>query len=224
MEPRANDRGAVMTGDSWDLTPSDDLADLTLSEVVQLAQSTPSRVVDEDRVQIAVRFVPPGFRSIMEQLADEHYTSYSRLTRHALDHGMAILDAQPWVAALRSAYQLTRSDAMSGGDQEALARLNQVVSYEFRQQQAFRTTLAVSRETAGRVTDLAMACGTHAPAVGVVTVLVSLLTLHNNRGYRRGLYGEVKAFQRFVIRRTRLLSLGDGESGLSGPRRPARLR
>ncbi len=191
----------------WDRPPNDLLS---LNDVLRAAALRPSRIEDEERAQIAVRLTPPGYRAIMGQLAHEHRVSYSFLTRHALDLGIGIFDAHPAIGALRHAYDLTRSDAMSSGDQDALVRLNQQVSYEFQRSQVDRTTLTVSRETAARLAELAMICGIPTGKLGVLTVLLAVLTLPNNRGYRDGLIAEVAAFHRFVVRRTRVLLLGDG--------------
>lgn len=195
--------------DLWATDPSVDSRDMSLREYMREAAVTPTRI-DDQPSQIAVRVAPVGFRGIMRQLAREQRVSYSALMSHALDHGMAILDAQVSVIALRDAYDLTNAAAMSSGDQEALARLNQVATFDFKHPQTFRTTLSVSRNTSARVGDLAIICGMPAPRLAVVTVLVSVLTLPNNRGYREALLDEVEAFHRFVIYRRRVLLLGEG--------------
>jgi hypothetical protein len=207
----------------WDLDPPDDLADMTLGDVLRQAAQLPSRVEDDDAVQIAVRVAPIGFRGIIRQLAREARPSYSHFIRKALDHGMAILDKTESIIALREAYDLTNSSAMSSGDLDALGRLNQTAGYDFKHPQSLRTSFTASKNTTARVADLAIVCGIPLPRLAVLTVLVSVLTLPNNRGYRAALVDEIEAFERFVVYRTRVLRLGDGpDSGGAGT--PRRLR
>jgi len=183
---------------------------MSLSDFIQLAAASATRTEDEKRDQIPVRVAPPGFRPIMGQLAHENRVSYSRFARYALAQGIAILDDEPWVIGARKAYNLTRADAMSRGDQDALGRLSQDVTYEFQRSQEDRTTLAISHESHARLAELAMVFGIPTSRLAVLVVLVSLLTLPNNRRYRDGFIEEVKAFRRFVVRRTRVLEMGDG--------------
>jgi hypothetical protein len=145
----------------------------------------------------------------MRQLAVELHVSYSGLMRLALEHGIARLSAHPSIIALVQAYDLTHSSAMSKGDQEALRRLNQVITYDFKHPQALRTTLAASKETAWRISDLAIPCGIPQPRLAVLAVLESVLTLANFRGYREALIDEMNAFYRFAVYRRRVLLMGD---------------
>lgn len=208
--------------DAWETSPADDPAEMSLSDVIRGVVMQPSRIEDEEAGPIAVRVANTGFRGIMRQLARELRISYSGLMRQAVHHGMGILDAHPSIVALRQAYDLTNSAAMSSGDQDALTRLNQIAAYDFKHPQSFRTTLTVSRETAARVADLAIVCGIPTPRLAVLTVLVSVLTLPNNRGYRDALLDEIEAFHRFVLYRRRVLLLGEGPGSGTGARRRLR--
>jgi hypothetical protein len=162
-----------------------------------------------DEKSIGVRFVPPGFRGVLGQLAREYRVSYSSLTREALAVGIEELNREHWIIDARQAYYDTRANAMSTGDPEALTRIDQRSHYQFLRTQPYRMTLAASRETAARVAELAVVCGIHTPALGVLTVIVAVLGLPNRRGYRDLLTAEVEAFTRSVIRHTRVLRLGD---------------
>lgn len=204
---------------SWELAPTDNLAEASLDDVVREAAVQPVRLDDEDSAQIALREAPVGFRGILRLLAQELRTSYSRLVRAALDHGMALLGTAPEVIALEAAYDLATAAAMSRGDRDALAQLNQVSAYEFQHPQKFRTTLAVSKKTSSRISDLAIACGIPRPHLAVLAVIVSVLTLPNNRLYRDVLHEEVDAFMRFVVWRRRVLALGRPDQPGPGPRR-----
>ena len=192
----------------WETDPPDDPAETSLSVVIRNAEQTASRRDDDENAQIAVRVVLPGLRAIAGQLAHEHRVSYTRFVRYAIEHGLALLDAHPAIIAVRDAYDLTRASAMSTGDRDALRRLNQVTNYEFQQSQELRTSFRVSREVAARVSDLAMVCGIEAPRLAVVILIIAVLTLPNNRGYREGLIEEVKAFHRHLAYRRRVLTLG----------------
>jgi hypothetical protein len=184
-------------------------SELSLTEVIREAELTAHRVNDDELKQIAVRFVVPGMRGVMGQLAREHETSYSDLTRHALDHGIQILDSLPWIGALHQGYDQLRYRAMSTGDEDALARLGQTGRYELQRSQEDRTTFSVHRETLSKISSLAVASGIHVPPLAVVLVAISVVTLPNNRGYRKWYIAEVKAFRRFVDHRTQILLLPD---------------
>ncbi len=180
-----------------------------------------SRVEDDDAVQIAVRVAPIGFRGIIRQLARELRVSYTHFIRKALDHGIAMLDTWESIIALREAYDLTSAAAMSSGDLDALGRLNQTAAYDFKHPQSLRTSFTASKNTSARIADLAIVCGIPLPRLAVLTVLVSVLTLPNSRGYRHALEDEIEAFERFVVYRRRVLLLGEGpdSGGADAPRR-----
>ncbi len=104
----------------------------------------------------------------MDQLSRELRTSYSILTRYSVQLGMDRLDSTSWVARVRYAYDSVRSGAMSGGDHEALARLDQPEPFVFQRPQKRRTTLTVPPETAARVGKLAMVCALVPGEMGVL--------------------------------------------------------
>ncbi len=195
--------------EAWATAP-DELSDMTLMEVLNdLTVRGSLDVSDESRQQIRLHEAPPGFRALMGKLADELFVSYSGLSRVALGHGIAKLEVRPWVDRLRSAYEHVRREGMDKGDPDALGRLNLTVQYSFRQSRPIATTLDASRATAARISDLAMVCGISRATIAVIAIALSLLTLRNNRGYRKLLEDEVDAFRRFAIRRTKELRLGD---------------
>lgn len=194
---------------AWETAP-DQLSDLTLMGILNDPSIRESLDDDDDsRQQIRLREALPGFRAMMGKLADELFISYSALCRATLGHGTAILEVQPWIGHLRSAYEHLRREGMDRGDPDALSRLNQTVHYNFQQSRPASTTMDVSRATAARISDLAMVCGISRPKLAVIAVAVSLLTLRNNRGYRKLLQAEVDALERYVIRRTREFRLED---------------
>lgn len=198
------DRGAA-----WETAP-DTLADMSLSDLVDELADIPARWDEEQAARIGVRLAPYGFRVMMGELAHEHRISYSRLTRFALQHGMAILDGDPGIIALRAEFRRTTHAAMSRGDRDALTRLNQTGAYEFQHPQHDRTTLTVSRETQARIEDLARTCGISSSRLGVLAMLVSLTTLRDPRQYLEALRDEVRAFHRSVQHRRKVLTLGMG--------------
>ncbi len=195
--------------EAWETSP-DELSDMTLMEILNDPTVRGCLDVSEEaRQQIRLHEAPPGFRALMGKLADELFVSYSGLSRVTLGHGLAILEAKPWIEHLRSAYEHVRREGMDKGDPDALARLNLTARYSFRQSRPVATTLDASRATAARISDLAMVCGVPRAVIAVVAIALSLLTLKNNRGYRALLEAEVDAFRRYVIRRTKELRLGD---------------
>ncbi len=195
--------------EAWETSP-DGLSDMTLTEVLNdLTVRASLDVPEEGRQQIRLHEAPPGFRALMGKLADELFVSYSGLSRVTLGHGLAILEAKPWIGHLRSAYEHVRREGMDKGDPDALGRLNLTMRYSFRQSRPVATTLDASRATAARISDLAMVCGVPRAVVAVVAIALSLLTLRNNRGYRKLLDDEVDTFRRYVLRRTKELRLGD---------------
>src|SRR5207249_3959086 len=129
--------------------------DVSLIDLLREAAAEPHRLSEQDRAQIAVNRVPAGFRTIADQLTSELHTSYSTLTRYSVLLGMDRFDSTLWIARLRYVYNTIRAAAMSGGDDEALARLDRPEAFEFRRTQKRRTTLSVSRDTAARVGKLA---------------------------------------------------------------------
>jgi hypothetical protein len=198
----------------------DEPGEVRLDELLREAAAQPQRLSEQDRAQIAVNDVPAGFRTITDQLSRELRTSYSILTRHSVQLGMDRLDSTLWIARVRHAYDEVRSGAMSGGDRESLARLDQPEPFVFQAPQPRRTTLTVAPETAARVGKLAMVCALTPGELGVLAAVVGLLTLPNNRGYRDGLIEEVEAFERRVARRTRHLLGEPAPRQASSLRRP----
>ena len=196
--------------DSWiTATEGTPLAEATLDEVLRYA-ATYKDPEDSEAVRIGVRLTPPGWRAIMRMIAREYRVSYSRLAYYALGHGIAVLDEQEAISALRAAYNTTSSQAMEKGDPSALARLNVVATYDFQRSQSFRTTLIASKETDARITDLAMICGISTNRLAVLVTLVSLITLGDRRKYQDGLREEVNAFYEFALWRRQVLQIGDG--------------
>lgn len=193
--------------DPWDLVPRDQLASLTLDEVLTLVGRRPTRD-DGDGVLISIRVAPVGYRAIMAQLAREHRISFSRLAVVTAWHGTARLEADSRMQLLRHSYEATRSAAMDSGDRDALARLNQNAPHDFQYSQAIRTTLGMPRDLHARLGDLGMVCGLALPRVAVYATVESALTLDNARKYRDVLRSEMQALFRHVEYRNRVLRLG----------------
>ena len=193
--------------DPWELVPRDELALLSLDEVLaQVGKRTGDD--DEPAAIIAIRVAPVGFRAIMAHLAHEHRMSFSRLALLSSWHGVTKLEVDPRIQLLRQSYESTRSAAMDSGDLDALARLNQNTPHDFQHSQAIRTTIAVPRTLQARLVDLGMVCGLPLPRILVYAVLESTLTLDNSRRYRTVLEEEQMALMRHVEYRNRVLRLG----------------
>jgi hypothetical protein len=193
--------------DPWQTEPPS-LAELALSDVLRKVEQFEGRL-DEQPAQVGVRVATPGFRAIAAAIAHKYRISYSKLTRFALQHGLAILDEDAAIISLRRAFGRTAEDAMDRGDPSALTRLDQTGRYEFVRSEALRTTLTSSRELNARLADLAGVCGMPMSCLGVIAVLVSLVTLADQAGYQVLLREEVAEFYAFVARRTQVLTLGD---------------
>lgn len=192
--------------DPWELVPRDELALLTLDEVlVQVGRRRGND--DEAAAIIAIRVAPVGFRAIMAHLAREHRMSFSRLALLSSWHGVTKLEAEPRIQMLRQSYESTRSAAMDSGDLDALARLNQNTAHDFQHSQAIRTTIAVPRTLQARLVDLGMVCGLALPRIVIHAILESTLTLDNSRKYRVVLEQEQAAFMRHIEYRNRVLRL-----------------
>jgi len=78
-------------GDPWQLAPRDELALLTLDEVLDRRGHLPSEIQDEDAIPVGIRVAPVGFRVILGLLAGERHVSYSGLTLLASAHGLVLL-------------------------------------------------------------------------------------------------------------------------------------
>jgi hypothetical protein len=193
--------------DPWELVSRPELASLTLDEVLALIGRRALRD-DDAAVVISIRVAPVGFRAVMGHLAREHDMSFSRIALVTAWHGITRLEADSRVQLLRETYEETRSDAMDSGEVDALARLNQNTPHDFQHSQAIRTTVAVPRDLAARLGDLAMVCGLQLPRIAVYAILESTLTLDNTRKYRDVLRSEMSALIRHVEYRTRVLRLG----------------
>ena len=194
--------------DPWQLAPRDELASLTLDEVLDRRGHLPSQIQDEDAIPVGIRVAPVGFRVILGLLAGERHVSYSGLTLLASAHGLVLLATDERMVKLFRVYTAASRAGLTSGDQDALARLGQKSDYRFQHSQAEHTTLPVWRTIHARLVELSMACGISAARLTVVAILVSLLTLPNQRNYRQGLEDEVVAFWRFVAHRERVLRLG----------------
>jgi hypothetical protein len=199
--------GSDDAGDPWNLVPRDELAALTLDEVLALVGRRAIRD-DDPALVIAIRVAPVGFRAIMGHLARERHMSFSRLALLTAWHGVAKLEGDSRVQLLRQTYEATRSAAMDSGDRDALAQLNQNTPHDFQHSQAIRTTIAAPRALHARLGDLAMVCGIPLPRVAIYAILESTLTLENSRKYREVLLSEMAAFMRHVEYRNRVLRLG----------------
>ena len=195
-------------GDPWQLAPRDELAALTLEEVLDRRGHLPSEIQDQDTIPVGIRVAPVGFRVILGLIAGERHVSYSGLTLLASAHGLVLLATDARLVELCRVYTAASGAGLSSGDHDVLARLGQKSDYRFQHSQAEHTTLPVWRTIHARTVELSMACGISAARLTVVAILVSLLTLPNQRKYRQGLEDEVAAFWRFVAHRERILRLG----------------
>ena len=174
----------------WD-TISADGPDLMLSSkgLDQLLSSRKSMDSIDDsehpHEQIGIRSAPPGFRAVCNHLARQYRISYSKFVRLALKHGAAILAADNRLRSLKRAYQALSESAIDSGDPASLARLDQPQSFEFLRTNPVRTTLSCMRKVVGDVADLSRTCGVHVATMGVIAIYCSLMTLPNERGYRK---------------------------------------
>lgn len=201
--------------DSW-RTASEELdADVSLAEYVALDRQVAKRVDEDDRAQVGVRSLPNGLRAVLGRLAREHAVSFSSFTRAAFEYGVVLLEQELWIQTLRDVYDSATAAAMDEGQRGALRRLDRKVQYDFRDPVQYRTTLAVSRVTKARIAELAHICGIYAGQFAVVALLRALLTLDNNRGYRKSIEEEVAAFREFILHRILELQLPDAPSRLA---------
>ena len=163
---------------------------------------------DETRQSaIGIRNAPAGFRTIIRALAKKHRVSFSELIRRSLLHGAAILAANFEMKDLVRVHTEARERALDLGEQRALTRLDQVHPYDFVSSETCHTTLSVDIEVKGQLSELADVCGTHLNRVAVIAVAASILTLPNERDYRRILFEEMDGFWAMVKERIQLLKL-----------------
>lgn len=197
MEPR-NQRGIV---------PRDLLFDLTLDDL--LGEVRAMRSLDEERTTtVGIRVAPMGFRVMIDLLADERRTSFSRIALAGSVQGLALLEAEPAVRACRVAYRRATAAAFDEGDRDVMSRLGKTTSYNFEHAEGEHTTFPVWAKVHAVIVRTALACGIAPARLAVLCIVRSILTLPNNRKYRRGLQDEIDAFLRHVSYRERILRLG----------------
>lgn len=203
---------------SWETAP--DVEDTDLSDVIRQLRRQPRPIDEEQPARLGLRSVPAGFRAVVHRLAREHFVSMSAFAKTAFDVGMDLLDQEPWIIYLRQVYDRVSEAAIDGGRPSAMRRLDRRTSYGFRDSAEYHTTFPVSRRTQARIVELADICGIHASQMGVLAILRALLTLRNNRGYRRGVEEEIETFREFVHHRILELELPNG--GRPGTQRALR--
>ncbi len=191
--------------DGWALD-EDTLADLGLEAV--LGNSEFARDETKDPGQVGIRTAPSGFRAILRDIARGYSKSFSELARRSSTHGAAILAADLEMRKLTEAHAEAWERAMNRGEQRALNKLDQVHPYDFRYSETCRTTLAIDLSVRGQLAEIADICGLPLGRVAVIAILASLLTLPNERGYRRILLEEMDGFWAEVRERRQFLKLG----------------
>jgi len=194
--------------DPWQLAPRDEFALLTLDEVLDRRGQLPGKIEDEDTIPVGIRVAPVGFRVILGLLAHEKRVSYSGLSLAASAHGLFLLATDDRMMKLFRIHKAASTAGLSSGDRDALSRLEQESDYRFQHAQALHTTVPVWRTIHARLVELSRACGISVARLTVIAIVMSLLTLLNQRKYREGLKDEVAAFWRFVAHRERVLRLG----------------
>lgn len=189
------------------LVPRDDLFALTLDDLLITVRGLPV-LETEETVTVGIRTAPIGFRVILGLLADELFTSYSRIALAGSLQGLSVLEAEPAIRACRLAYKRAVTAAMESGDRDARARLGKTTSYSFEHGEAEHTTFPVWRRVHARIVRTAMACGIAPARLAVLCIVRSILTRANQRRYRHDLQDEIDAFLRHVSHREQILRLG----------------
>ena len=192
------------------LRPKDDRITLPALAKRGLAQVIDDPEWDRDEAKqsaIGIRYGPAGIRVILRALAKKYYLSFSELVRLSLRHGAAILAANSEMKDLVEVHAEAREHALDLGEQRALTKLDQVHPYDFVNSETCHTTLTVDFEVKGQLSELADVCGTHLNRVAVIAIAASILTLPNERDYRRILFEEMDGFWAMVRERTQLLKL-----------------
>ncbi len=185
------DQGSERRG----ILPRDALFALTLDDLLVTLRGMSALDAEETKV-VGIRSAPVGFRVILGFLADEQFTSYSRIALAASLQGLALLEAEPAVRACDLAYRRARTAAMDAGDRDTRARLGKATSYSFEHGESEHTTFPVWRKVHARIVYLAMACGIAPARLAVLCIVRSILTRPNQRRYRNDLQDEIDAFLR----------------------------
>lgn len=199
-------RGRQHDAEDWTLD-EETLVDRSLQQV--LLEGEPDWDRSMPLAQISLKLAPPGYRAMCRALAREFGMSYSQFKRLTTMHGTAVLDADHRMKELREVYVRARSLAMDSGDHRALTRLDAIETYTFDRTERVRTSFYTYPWVKGKLSELAETCGVHDTTIAVISVLASLLTLPNERGYRQIILQEMDAFWDWVGRRTQVLSLPD---------------
>ena len=190
--------------DEWNLTEPT-LADMGLAKMLATAESAKDK--EQPFGQIGLRNAPPIFHGMLVVIAGEYHVSYSRLARDALALGVATLQAEPRIKALKAQLRKLRKQALDDGDEDAMARLDQSPRYLFSRTIPARTTLSIVTWVRGQLSELADACGMDLAQMAVVAIFLALWTLANERGYRDNIRREIDAFWKGMERRSEYLDI-----------------
>jgi len=154
--------------------------------------------------QFGVRFLTPGLRTILDDIAEEFRVSYSELTRSVLKLGAAIIEADQRMRVLIAAYKEKRSAALNSGNKAALTRLDQAQPFNFVSAEPYRTTFSTLPWVKALLGNLSHASRFYKNQMAVIAILTALLTLPDERGYRAVIREELDNFWEEVLRRTEI--------------------